>query len=55
VVPAPGFALKAILGEFGGEALASQRAVPAALTSAGFTFTHTDLEAALRWALDQRG
>ena len=51
VVPTPGFALKLALGEFGGEVMASQRAVPTALTEAGFTFTHNDLEAALRWAL----
>ena len=55
LLPAPGFALKLALGEFGGEAVASQRAVPAALTAAGFSFTHPDLEAALRWALEQRG
>ena len=51
VVPAPGFALKLVLGEFGGEALASQRAVPSALLASGFTFDDTDLEAALRVAL----
>lgn len=55
VLPAPGFALKLALGEFGAEALASQRAVPAKLTDAGFTYTHPDLVSALRWALDQKG
>ncbi|MCW2496766.1 TIGR01777 family oxidoreductase [Jatrophihabitans sp.] len=51
LLPTPGFALKLALGEFGGEALASQRAVPAKLLDAGFTFTDTDLEAALRASL----
>jgi hypothetical protein len=51
VLPAPGFALKVALGEFGGEALASQRVVPAALLADGFTFTHTNLDEALRDAL----
>ena len=55
LLPAPGFALKLALGEFGGEALASQRAVPSKLTEAGFAFTHPDLESALLWALDQKG
>lgn len=51
LLPTPAFALKIALGEFGGEALASERVVPTALTDAGFTFAHTDLEAALRAAL----
>jgi uncharacterized protein (TIGR01777 family) len=52
VFPTPGFALKLVLGEFGGEAIASQRAVPTALEAAGFEFTHADLDGALRWALE---
>ena len=55
LIRAPGFALKLALGEFGAEALASQRAVPAKLSGAGFTFTHPSLESALRWALEQKG
>jgi hypothetical protein len=51
VLPAPGFAIRAALGEFAGEILGGQRAVPAALTKAGFEFEHADLDAALRWAL----
>jgi uncharacterized protein (TIGR01777 family) len=51
VLPAPGFAIRAALGEFAGEILGGQRAVPAALTKAGFEFEHPDLDSALRWAL----
>jgi uncharacterized protein (TIGR01777 family) len=45
---APRFAVAAALGEMGRETmLASQRALPARLSAAGFSFTHPDLEAAL--------
>ena len=53
VLPTPGFALRAVLGEFASDVLTGQRAVPAALTKAGFQFEHADLESALRWALDR--
>ena len=53
VLPAPGFALRAVLGEFADDVLTGQRAVPAVLTKAGFEFEHADLESALRWALDR--
>ncbi|MDV6012730.1 TIGR01777 family oxidoreductase [Haloechinothrix sp. LS1_15] len=44
----PSFALRMALSEAADEmALVSQRAVPAALRSAGFSFTHTELDAAL--------
>jgi uncharacterized protein len=49
----PSFALKAVLGELADDVLTGQRAVPAALTAAGFEFEHTDLETGLRWALDR--
>ncbi|RBY88849.1 TIGR01777 family protein [Blastococcus sp. TBT05-19] len=50
VVPPP--ALSLALGEFTRVGvLAGQRAVPAALTEAGFRFTHPDVEAALRAAV----
>ncbi|TFV52259.1 TIGR01777 family oxidoreductase [Blastococcus sp. TF02A-35] len=50
VVPPP--ALRLALGEFARVGvLAGQRAVPAALTAAGYRFTHTDVEAALRAAV----
>ncbi|MCW2535098.1 MAG: hypothetical protein JWQ26_797 [Modestobacter sp.] len=52
VLPVPGAALRVVLGEFARVGvLAGQRAVPAALTAAGFPFTHHDLEAALRAAV----
>ncbi|HEY8301507.1 MAG TPA: TIGR01777 family oxidoreductase [Jatrophihabitans sp.] len=51
VLPAPGFGLRLVLGEFAGEVLGGQRAVPAALTAAGFEFQDRDVESALRWAL----
>lgn len=51
VLPVPGAALRLILGEFGREAISSKRVLPGVLTDAGFTFTHTDVRAALRAAL----
>ncbi len=47
VFPAPAFALKLVLGEFGGALLAGQRALPAALQADGFEFRFPTLEAAL--------
>ncbi len=53
-VPAPGFALRLLLGEFADEGvLASQRALPKKLLDAGFSFQHADVDAALRWVADQ--
>ncbi len=55
VLPVPGFALSLVLGEFARlGVLAGQRALPRVLMEAGFTFTHGDVESALRWALAQR-
>ena len=51
LLPTPAFALKVVLGELADDVLTGQRALPAALTSAGFEFEHTDLETGLRWAL----
>lgn len=53
VVPVPRFGPELVLGrELAGELLfSSQRAVPAVLTEAGFTFEHTDLDAALQSVL----
>ena len=51
VIPAPGFALRLVLGEFASEALTGQRARPAQLLDAGFEFTHESLDEALGWAL----
>lgn len=51
-LPVPGFALTAALGEFAPVGvLAGQRAVPAALEAAGFTWAHPDVTSALRSAL----
>lgn len=53
IIPAPGFAIRAVLGEFAEDVLTGQRAVPTVLTGAGFAFDHRDAESALRWALDR--
>ncbi|WP_271410774.1 TIGR01777 family oxidoreductase [Pseudomonas sp. Q1-7] len=47
VMPAPAFVLKVLLGELAGLLLGGQRAVPARLQAAGFTFAFTDLDSAL--------
>lgn len=44
----PGFAARVALGEFAGEILSGQRALPTVLTSAGYRFLHQDLATALR-------
>jgi uncharacterized protein (TIGR01777 family) len=50
--PAPAFGLRLVLGQFADEGvLIGQRAVPAALTKAGYTFVHPTLEGALRAAV----
>ena len=47
----PGFALKTLLGEFAEEGLlGGQRAIPAALERAGFTFHHNTIGEALSYA-----
>jgi NAD dependent epimerase/dehydratase family enzyme len=46
VIPSP--ALHAVLDGFAEEVVTGQRAVPAVLTAAGFTFLHRDLGTALR-------
>jgi uncharacterized protein (TIGR01777 family) len=48
VLPVPGFAARAALGEFSGEVLKSTRVVPARLTESGYSFRHTQVDAALR-------
>ncbi|WP_020145423.1 TIGR01777 family oxidoreductase [Terracoccus sp. 273MFTsu3.1] len=48
-VPAPRFALRAVIGEFADYVVASQRVEPQALLAAGFTFEHPDLDGAVRW------
>lgn len=54
VLPLPTAALRLGLGEFAGEAVASQRVVSGVLTAAGYQFRHRDVTAALRAALDDR-
>jgi uncharacterized protein (TIGR01777 family) len=52
VLNVPGFAIRLGLGEFGrSNVLGGQRAVPARLQEAGYTFTRPDLDDALRAAL----
>ncbi len=52
VLPLPAFAVKALFGEMGREALlASAQVTPAVLTKAGFTFRWPELEPALRQLL----
>jgi uncharacterized protein len=47
VFPAPAFMVKTFLGEFGEVLLCSQRAKPAVLENAGFSFTFADIDSAL--------
>jgi uncharacterized protein (TIGR01777 family) len=49
--PVPRFALRAVLGEFANEALASQRVLPGVLNQAGYAFQHSDVDSALAAAL----
>lgn len=51
----PGFALRTVLGEFADEGLlGGQRAIPAALERAGFTFHHNTVGEALAYATGPR-
>ncbi|MGH9215166.1 MAG: DUF1731 domain-containing protein, partial [Acidimicrobiales bacterium] len=56
VVPVPAFGPRLVLGrEMADELLfVSQRAVPAALTAAGYEFAHPDVATALRAMLGNR-
>jgi uncharacterized protein (TIGR01777 family) len=47
LLPVPGFALKAVLGEFADDVLASQRIVPAVLESKNFEYAHPTISEAL--------
>jgi len=49
MVPAPAFALRAVLGGFAEEILASQRVLPQTLLDAGFTFRHPATDQAAAW------
>jgi hypothetical protein len=47
-MPAPGFMVKWILGEFGSVLLEGQRVIPRRLLDAGFQFRYPDIEEALK-------
>jgi len=47
-IPAPGFMIKAIIGELGQTFLSSQRATPDLLNRSGFSFQYGDIRAALQ-------
>jgi uncharacterized protein len=47
-IPAPGFMIKLILGEFGSVLLKGQRVIPRRLLDAGFQFRYANIEEALR-------
>lgn len=47
-MPAPGFMIRLVLGEFGSTLLESQRAIPDKLLKDGFKFRYPDLESAVR-------
>ena len=51
ILPVPGFAVRAALGELAGELLGSRRVVPAAAQQLGFSFRYAELEPALEAAL----
>jgi hypothetical protein len=53
ILPAPAFALKAIMGEFAGDILGSQRVLPSVLTASGFVFDHDTIETAMRWLVEK--
>jgi len=55
LVPAPGFGLRLVLGEFAGEVLASQRVMPKVLVESGFGFRHPDLDSAVGWMTGPHG
>ena len=54
LLPAPAFALKAVLGEFSSEVLGSARVVPSVLENAGFIWEDPTIESAIRVALASR-
>jgi uncharacterized protein (TIGR01777 family) len=47
-LPAPGFMIELILGEFGSVLLKGQRVIPSRLLEAGFKFHYPDIEVALK-------
>jgi uncharacterized protein (TIGR01777 family) len=55
LLPAPGFAVRAVLGELASAVLGGARVLPQRLTDVGFAFRHPALEPALRAVLNRRG
>lgn len=51
-VPAPGFAVKAVIGGFATELISSRHVIPAATQTSGYEFAFPDLEPALRNVLE---
>jgi hypothetical protein len=51
LLPVPGFALRAAVGEFAGEALANARVMPGVLVREGFTFAHRTVDEAIQQAV----
>jgi len=47
-MPAPGFMIKLVLGEFGSVILKGQRVIPRRLLESGFTFQYPDIDSALK-------
>ena len=47
VLPAPAFALRAVLGEFSGEVTASRRVIPTRLRESGFEWVHGSITSAV--------
>lgn len=55
VVPAPAFAIRAVLGPMADDmVLGGQRVLPSKLDQAGFEFVHDDIHAAAAWVLRRR-
>jgi uncharacterized protein (TIGR01777 family) len=52
LLPAPGFALKLVLGELGQAMLESKRVVPGVLTKTGYQFQYRTIDAALENAIN---
>jgi uncharacterized protein (TIGR01777 family) len=53
LMPAPGFMVKLVLGEFGSVILEGQRVIPRRLLENGFTFQFPDIEKALQGIMSQ--
>ena len=51
-LPAPGFMIELILGEFGSVLLRGQRVIPCRLLDASFKFRYADIEAALKSVIE---